>query len=1512
MILCVFKYAWKIWRHNPVSVLLEKHRWLHFVEHYKEDMIRPSLKEKLTDIFLTDNTRRKRLLTWVKMKVKDLPLFDLSSCWQDGIVLCCLLESICPGVCPSYNLLSPDHRVKNCRLGMRLAFKYLYVPMDILSPEEMAIAGKGMEKKIVQYISIIKWASQNMKENWSLLHTSLVAAKAGRCFAKGSGLVNGIVGRRSNFSIIVSDTIGAFNLLVEIRGPHNAYHGEQIISLHQARGFTDKPILNDSSVGSPNNSQILKYMEDCVGNTFIRRAIPHTFDANAMVGSLMMDIQSGEEGTFFVTFIPHRAGIHTVTVKWQNYHVEGSPFRAKVYRTSNISIKVLKNAHEKRVMYNSISFETLNDSGTNSNVGSTEDERMLDTAVTCANPFINVQTKSYHKGRKLTVTRRRVLRRILTRNGEDVVVEESMFPCLSRQSSFTEPSDQTDDEAILSKGINTRTKLNIVKECSKEYCWQNEKDMDAGIETTDGNSPKNMDMSHTGQNISNIKENIRQEKIPKLLEDCNDNDVNKQSKREFSQSLKHNIQIIQPNNEPGDINEDLKSNYVINGRSLHIETAAATKIYSFSRNNDKERRAARRTVSDTFVYQSRNMSDGSSEYSSSDTDKSDSSSMQKSKDKEPKVENESPTLKILHSSSMNKSCVYISQRALTHTISGTFNEPNEDTLPVNRRAKKKAYMTRSLPIVRQTWKVMDDNDNAVRFSVNKSLKCFKTADMYSLKKDNLSTTTEDNYDRDDTGESEEVFPEYWTNQSDFQHTEPMTDNAVMNGRKKLQVKDEKERINVSSVTHDTNEYLFTSDTETNDKDDVLKRTSDSTTNVSVYNNVTDRAFVQKSENKNEIKNVANRSSKKGSLQRQESVFIQKSSIDSTDSDSTKPSEQHGSETAVFRNISIHENIGTHMYKTSNVNIIVPKVKMDRTTQVASDEILRETGWHILLNSTGIIVRKIGLKVPTCFVPFANNNSRCTTTETNSATSQPNMCMNSSSDAISINNNKVCSFGDQLMGSRYMDGNFDNTISEIRDEIKPNDNVSAWIEQNDNSINRFLLRPVRQRTFETTDSGFIDEFGVGYLRLAHDSVPHVCVTNGHEKLQKNHPCKVQIPLDPIRVQSSTNLKSDHKSPSPQDGLEERKYHENTSSCIPHESRYHQVRDDSESFSDSELRSLPFRRRITNKLSKTTNDTDTTANKSVTGKRRAIVLKKLPKWNSQTSRGSFDSTDEEYNFSINQPNSHISLQRSLSPMNATHRISDDVKNSTMLAVNSINLEDGYYTFGISNIERNDLLNELDTFQTIYCGETNEELDLLNTTMESKLFAENTNSSTFESISTQKKESASYGRDLATEDIPVIENICWDTTQSISLPASQNADQNDAFNLCDEAFFSTLCGASLFEDFMQTTDLECFAKSQMRSEESKQKPRCRVTGAGIVCGYVGIQNNFQIWLEHAENQAVSVSIRGPRPHAVTETSVIYTGDNLYEVVYQVTLPGYYNINIKLDDQSVTESPFICNITL
>lgn len=75
-----------------------------------------------------DETRKAKLLAWVQDMVPRMPVDDFMSSWHDGVVLCCLLEEVCPGLCPRPELLKPHHRVNNCRLGIKLAQKYLRLP----------------------------------------------------------------------------------------------------------------------------------------------------------------------------------------------------------------------------------------------------------------------------------------------------------------------------------------------------------------------------------------------------------------------------------------------------------------------------------------------------------------------------------------------------------------------------------------------------------------------------------------------------------------------------------------------------------------------------------------------------------------------------------------------------------------------------------------------------------------------------------------------------------------------------------------------------------------------------------------------------------------------------------------------------------------------------------------------------------------------------------------------------------------------------------------------------------------------------------------------------------------------------------------------------------------------------------------------------------------------------------------------------------------------------------------
>lgn len=70
-------------------------------------------------------------------------------------------------------------------------------------------------------------------------------------------------------------------------------------------------------------------------------------------------------------------------------------------------------------------------------------------------------------------------------------------------------------------------------------------------------------------------------------------------------------------------------------------------------------------------------------------------------------------------------------------------------------------------------------------------------------------------------------------------------------------------------------------------------------------------------------------------------------------------------------------------------------------------------------------------------------------------------------------------------------------------------------------------------------------------------------------------------------------------------------------------------------------------------------------------------------------------------------------------------------------------------------------------------------------------------------------------------------------------------------------------------------------------------------------------KVWTQQPGTGCVTVAVYGPRSHCVTETNVAYIGDNVYDVTYSVTTPGYYIIVVKWGNKSLPDSPFICKVT-
>ncbi|PVD36329.1 hypothetical protein C0Q70_03308 [Pomacea canaliculata] len=85
----------------------------------------------------------------------------------------------------------------------------------------------------------------------------------------------------------------------------------------------------------------------------------------------------------------------------------------------------------------------------------------------------------------------------------------------------------------------------------------------------------------------------------------------------------------------------------------------------------------------------------------------------------------------------------------------------------------------------------------------------------------------------------------------------------------------------------------------------------------------------------------------------------------------------------------------------------------------------------------------------------------------------------------------------------------------------------------------------------------------------------------------------------------------------------------------------------------------------------------------------------------------------------------------------------------------------------------------------------------------------------------------------------------------------------------------------------------------------------GLAYTTGSYHLSSLSKVWTQQPGTGCVTVAVYGPRSHCVTETNVAYIGDNVYDVTYSVTTPGYYIIVVKWGNKSLPDSPFICKVT-
>ena len=297
----------------------------------------------------------------------------------------------------------------------------------------MATSTHG-ETKMRQLLSLIRYWSQQQQQG-SLTNSEQhlhprspgILRTSQLCTAKGSGLVMGLVGKRCKFDIY-TPIIEHVDLHVEIKGPNEDHCSEQITA-----------------------STLRRHTSQVLSSEDIKKLPLNEANVSIEGDKIPLDCQCDGEGHFRVSYLPRSEGSHYVSIRWKANHIRGSPFNVTVAGTlEKLNMESKNKMRQKQVSFSDDeSHQRKYCRSLSSMDPQEEDEDKENTNQVLANVTAAVLNRSSKVHRSIsttapagklskqaTVMRRRVLRRVITKGGQEIVIQEvAASPTSSRQSS---------------------------------------------------------------------------------------------------------------------------------------------------------------------------------------------------------------------------------------------------------------------------------------------------------------------------------------------------------------------------------------------------------------------------------------------------------------------------------------------------------------------------------------------------------------------------------------------------------------------------------------------------------------------------------------------------------------------------------------------------------------------------------------------------------------------------------------------------------------------------------------------------------------------------------------------------------------------------------------------------------------------------------------------------------------------------------------------------------------------
>ena len=444
-------------------------------------------------------------------------------------------------------------------------------------------------------------------------------------------------------------------------------------------------------------------------------------------------------------------------------------------------------------------------------------------------------------------------------------------------------------------------------------------------------------------------------------------------------------------------------------------------------------------------------------------------------------------------------------------------------------------------------------------------------------------------------------------------------------------------------------------------------------------------------------------------------------------------EQAEGSSNVFRSISIQRSPCKDTHYTSLVHIVIPKPKVDKSTQVSHTEITTETGWGVI-EGLYLLMRRMSLKVPTLPGDIDDAKGIQSDSQRNlqigTVSDNGRELPNAARDARDGHGNAVKGAppGSLILPSLNVEAVLQNDNTEARNR----NNVDDWLERNQEIMNiqANLLEPARQLTEETVDSGF-DDNPTNFNRSPRWSLPLIrqenVNPNGHPRLfRRSYNGQMVLPAKLVLSTSSQSQGNSFERREKEDDADDENENDNSVDeynfdaeklNLIRKRRYFSRRVESFSLSDSELetkkssykrnrrgwkdvllvnRLFPRKERV-----KTVNVWSTEKPLDIT-RRRLSLIRKLPSITG-AKQLSVDSTDDDLAVftdstepaSLNAKHQRMNLHKPHPPSSWK-----DVSSGSEKQLNSVSsLDDSYRGFGVSKPNRNDFLSHIDEFQNLY---------------------------------------------------------------------------------------------------------------------------------------------------------------------------------------------------------------------